>query len=287
MIGIAECRIPLGVTPYESPPGDPLEHHAAGFAKILCSAVFITGLDVDFAAEAIGYFSAPYEPRKELTDRKVDHGNKAVHVTLPNGVVRTAKYYGDQGCVALPKGEDSVYFTPVEIEPNLPDPAVTPWPMGDVLPDDPLPPELDAEKVQAAVDAAFEPAEGLTAAFVVTWTGRLIGERYREGITMHTPLESWSMGKSLTATLMGILIHQGRVRALSACARSRMARGRRSTWRDPYRRHHAHVELPAIQEHGRVELERRGACDECCFAAGGRCRGSVGLGIGTWTLASH
>ena len=196
-------------TPYEPPPGDPLEHHAAGFAKILCSAVFITGLDVDFAAEAIGYFSAPYEPRKELTDRKVDHENKAVQVTLPNGVVRTAKYYGDQGCVALPKGEDSVYFTPVEIEPNLPDPAVTPWPMGDLLPDDPLPPELDGSKVQAAVDAAFEPAESLTAAFVVTWKGRLIGERYREGITMHTPLESWSMGKSLTATLMGILIHQG------------------------------------------------------------------------------
>ena len=196
-------------TPYEPPPGDPLEHHAAGFAKILCSAVFITGLDVDFAAEAIGYFSAPYEPRKELTDRRIDHENKAVHVTLPNGVVRTAKYFGDQGCVALPRGEDALYYTPVVLETTLPDPAVTAWPMGDVLPDEPLPPELDAAKVQAAVDAAFEPAEGLTAAFVVTWKGRLIGERYRDGITMHTPLESWSMGKSLTATLMGILIHQG------------------------------------------------------------------------------
>ena len=37
----------------------------------------------------------------------------------------------------------------------------------------------------------------------------IIGERYRDGITMQTPLESWSMGKSLTATLMGILIRQG------------------------------------------------------------------------------
>ena len=196
-------------TPYEPPPGDPLEHHAAGFARILCSAVFITGLDFDFAADAIGYFIAPYEVRSELTDRRVDHENQAVHVTLPNGVVRTAKYYGDQGCVPLPKGEDDVYFTPVEVESSLPDPEVTPWPMGDVLPDDPLPPELDAAKVESAVDAAFEPAEGLTAAFAVTWKGRLIGERYRDGITMHTPLESWSMGKSLTATLMGILIHEG------------------------------------------------------------------------------
>ena len=51
-----------------------------------------------------------------------------------------------------------------------------------------------------AIDAAFDPAEGMTAAFVVTWKGRLIAERYGEGITATTPLESWSMGKSLTAT---------------------------------------------------------------------------------------
>jgi len=41
------------------PPGDPLEHHASGFAKILCSAVFVTGLDPEFAVENIGYFTAP------------------------------------------------------------------------------------------------------------------------------------------------------------------------------------------------------------------------------------
>jgi CubicO group peptidase (beta-lactamase class C family) len=33
--------------------------------------------------------------------------------------------------------------------------------------------------------------------------------RYGNGITARTPLESWSMGKSLTATLMGVLINQG------------------------------------------------------------------------------
>jgi len=81
--------------------------------------------------------------------------------------------------------------------------------MGDVLPKDPLPSGLDAAKLQQAVDAAFEPATGMTAAFVVTWKGRLVGERYAEGITPRTPLESWSMGKSLTATLLGLLIKQG------------------------------------------------------------------------------
>ena len=45
-------------TEYVPPPGDPLSHHTSGFAKTLCSAVFVTGLDADFAAENIGYFSS-------------------------------------------------------------------------------------------------------------------------------------------------------------------------------------------------------------------------------------
>jgi CubicO group peptidase (beta-lactamase class C family) len=49
----------------------------------------------------------------------------------------------------------------------------------------------------------------MTAAFVVTYKGRIIGERYMEGLDKDTQLASWSMGKSLTATLMGTLIQQG------------------------------------------------------------------------------
>ena len=196
-------------TPYVPPPGDPLEHHTAGFAKIMCSAVFITGLDPDFAAENVGYFTSPYAERTKVGKPVIDRAAKAVHVTLPNGVTLTAKYLGRQGCVTLPVGKRSVDFTPIDVKSKLPNPSTQPWPMGDVLPKAPLPPEIDAAKVKPAVDAAFEPAAELTAAFVVTWRGRIIGERYAEGITAHTPLESWSMGKSVTATLMGILIKQG------------------------------------------------------------------------------
>ncbi|MFC2169935.1 serine hydrolase domain-containing protein [Acidobacteriota bacterium] len=196
-------------TEYVPPPGDALSHHTSGFAKILGSAVFITGLDPDFAAENVGYFTSPYDQRAHVVDRVIDRKNKAVHLTLANGVVRTAKLIGDQGVVTLPIGEESVYFTPVDVKSKLPDPSTHPWPMGDVLPVEPLPRELDTNKVAQAVEAAFEPAEGMTVAFVVTWKGCIIGERYGNGITMHTPLESWSMGKSLTATLMGVLIQQG------------------------------------------------------------------------------
>ena len=175
----------------------------------MCSAVFVTGLDPEFAAENVGYFTSPYAERAKVSRPVVDRENNAVHITLPSGVTRTAKYLGDQGCVTLPIGEDSVYFTPRQIESSLPDPATQPWPMGNALTSDPLPTAIDRQKLQEAINAAFEPAGSMTAAFVVTWRGRLVGERYGEGTAVDTPLESWSMGKSLAATLLGALIQQG------------------------------------------------------------------------------
>ena len=194
-------------TPYVPPPGDPLEHHAAGYAKIMCSAVFVTGLAPAFAAENVGYFTAPYDERAKLGTPKIDRDRRTVQVTLPNGTVRTAKQVGSQGCVALPIGRTDVFFGPSIVKSALPDPKTLPWPMGDVMPAGDLL-AIDKSKVQQAVDAAFDPA-GMPAAFIVTYKGRIIAERYGENITPATPLESWSMGKSVTATLLGILIKQG------------------------------------------------------------------------------
>jgi CubicO group peptidase (beta-lactamase class C family) len=194
-------------TAYVPPPGDALAHHAAGFAKVVCSAVFVTGLRPDFAAENVGYFTAPYAERAKMGKPVIDRARKAVHVTLADGVERTAVFLGDQGCVTLPLGQRSVSFTPIAIERRA-DPT-KPWPAGDVLPSEPLPPDLDAARLRQAVDAAFEPVDAMTTAFVVTWKGRLVAERYGEGVTPRTPLESWSMGKSLSATLMGVLLQQG------------------------------------------------------------------------------
>jgi CubicO group peptidase (beta-lactamase class C family) len=196
-------------TPYEPVPGNPLEHHTSGYAKTMCSAVFITGLDPEVAAESVGYFTGPYAERKKVGKPVVDRAKKEVRITIPDGPTLTARYFGSQGCITLPPGKDGVFFMPSPVTPKLPDAKTTAWPMGDQLPSDPLPPGIDGAKLKQAIDAAFEPAEALTSAFVVTHQGRLIGERYMEGITSTTPLESWSMGKSVTATMMGILIQQG------------------------------------------------------------------------------
>ena len=205
---LARARALELATPYVPPPGDPMEHYASGYAKILCSSVFISGLDPDFAAENVGYFTAPYEVRRQLGNPRIDRAKRSVSVTMPNGTVRTALQVGSQGCVTLPVGKSQVFFTPSVVAAALPDPATQPWPMGDALPGTPLPAGLDRARLDSAVDDAFDPA-AMTAAVVVTYQGRIIAERYAPGISASTPLESWSMGKSLAGTLLGVLMQQG------------------------------------------------------------------------------
>ena len=65
-------------TPYIPPPaGSPLEHFAAGFAKVMCSAVFITGLEPEFAAENVGFFTAPHKNRAKVDKPVVDRNRKS------------------------------------------------------------------------------------------------------------------------------------------------------------------------------------------------------------------
>lgn len=73
-------------TDYSPPPGDALSHHAAGFAKVLCSVVFVTGLEAEFVAENIGYFSARYEERAKFSKWSIHEDDKYAEVTLPNGI---------------------------------------------------------------------------------------------------------------------------------------------------------------------------------------------------------
>jgi hypothetical protein len=166
-------------TPYVPPPGDPLEHYASGYAKIMCSSIFVTRLDPAFAIENVGYFTALYAERAKLGTPKIDREKRTVHVTMPNGTVRIAKQVGSQGCVTLPIGKTDVFFKPSIVKSALPDSKTQPWPMGDVLPAGDVPAGIDHAKIQQAVEAAFDPA-GMTAAFVVTFHHRPVGRLHRD-----------------------------------------------------------------------------------------------------------
>jgi len=190
---------PEGVTP--------ISLGLAGYAKVLCSAVFVSGREPAEAFRNSGFFLFPEEQRAGLT-YAVDRAEKRVRMTH-GSTTRTAKLYGDQGCVIHPDDHDGVYFTPVPVRTRLPPAASEPWPMGDRAPADAAPTGIDRARVDKALDIAFSDPDALTAAMVVVHKGQIVGERYMAGITKDTQLESWSMGKSLTATLFALLVKDG------------------------------------------------------------------------------
>ena len=155
-------------------PGDALSHHTSGYAKTLCSAVFLTGYDAEFAAEHVGYFTGPYEERTKVGKPVVDMVKKTVSITLPNGTVRTAVYHQRPGLHhAIPNGTEKLDLHAEAREDRTcrpPRRRTGRWAIA--MPKTPLPAGLDEAKVKAAVDAAFADPAAETTAFVVTWKGR-------------------------------------------------------------------------------------------------------------------
>lgn len=192
---------------WRPPPGEPLAHYAAGYAKQMCSGVFISGMTPAFVDVTLGDGNAlaPVIQRTRLGEPVVDRASAEVRVTTDSGLTRVARDVGDQGCVVLPMGDDRLRFAPTTRQRM---PGAAPRAAGQP-PAARVPLQLDGGPLAAAVEAAFTPEDALTQAFVVSWRGQVVAERYGPQADAGTPLEGWSMGKSLIATLLGRILNDG------------------------------------------------------------------------------
>jgi len=90
-----------------------------------------------------------------------------------------------------------------------------PWPQGSEVADPIQVDGIDMAGIENALDAAFaEPGPDnlrKTRAVVVVHDGKLIAERYASGFHKDMPLLGWSMGKSVTNALVGILVKEGKL----------------------------------------------------------------------------
>lgn len=172
-------------------------------AKTLCSGVFVSGR----AAQAVlaEDVRADSHPLLRAVTAAVDTRQQRVDARFLGLAQRVAQYRPGLGCtLALPADAE------------LPALDASQQAVGSRQPG-PLPAGRPPPGLQDAVDWAFDfdPAVR-TRAVVVLHDGHLVAERYAEGFSADTPMPGWSMSKTVTAALAGVLVGQRRLRLDSA-----------------------------------------------------------------------
>ncbi len=180
----------------------------AYFAKVMCSAAFVSGrspediLAVDLALD---------NPLVHGLEVDVDRESQQVTATFKGSFANIAVHRPGLGCTL------AVRMSPEELrsqslagyQPASPQP----WPGGNTSAAEPS--TIDSERLRQAVDAAFDEPDPdrlrRTRAIVVVHDGELVAERYAQGFNADTALTGWSMTKSVTNALIGILVGQGRL----------------------------------------------------------------------------
>ena len=89
------------------------------------------------------------------------------------------------------------------------------WPSGDKTAE-PVPANVDTAQLQKAIGNAMQAVSkkgkpAYTRAFLVVYDGKIIGERYAPGFDKNSPMIGWSMSKSLTAAVIGVLVKAGKL----------------------------------------------------------------------------
>jgi len=183
-------------------------------AKALCAAIFVSGRDAETVAREDMGFNTLFK----LFTPKINTHRKTVSCSLlGTGMFkRKALHVEGLGPVLLSGiNENTIREWRPEIIPAQPaHPEKIPWPQGDLLPAG-NPKNINMARIDKAVAKLFSeenPQKKLyTRAVIVVHKGRIIAERYGEGITKDTPLLSWSVAKSMVNALVGIMVLQGKI----------------------------------------------------------------------------
>lgn len=162
-------------------------------AKNLCSCVYVSGISQEEAKKTDLAFSLLW-----MATTEVDEENQVVHSNVLGMHPKKAVYREGRGCTLA-------YDTEIEAHNPKSNVVYSPeiWPQELVSGS----PEMQAT-LQKAFDAPGK-TELNTRGLVVIHKGQIIGEAYADGIDMNTPLLGWSMAKSVTGMLAGVLAKDG------------------------------------------------------------------------------
>jgi len=185
---------------------------ATGYgAKSMASGIFIGGREPLMVQDQdLNYSIVKY------TSSKIDFVKKTVTTSFWGMAPQTAVFRKGLGCCLIDgKPLDSlmqITFVPPAEQPGV---WQKPWPEGDKL-SDTIFAVINRTRLDSFINDAFLTKGGnskRTAAVVVVYKGKLVGEKYwkEKGITADTKLWGWSMNKSIMNALTGILVKEGKL----------------------------------------------------------------------------
>jgi len=174
-------------------------------AKMVGSWVFMTDRtqqDVE-ANELHSFFLS-------LSKNIVYKTDKSVMGSFVGTAKQKAIYRDGLGCTLLADGDEAAVRKQKLIQKKLPErPDTIAWPTGDILPDGNAV-KVNKQKLNEAIDSAL--SWGNTRAVMVCYDTSFVVEKYRKGFSKRTRLLGWSMSKSVTGTMVGVLVKEGKLK---------------------------------------------------------------------------
>lgn len=181
-------------------------------AKNMCSCVMLAGRNSqDVIKNELGGFPL------RLGSFEVNYQDSSATGKVFGLAKRKAIYRRGLGCSLVVEIEEETFRDQkvnLAAKPVLSQDTIA-WPDGNLIQDS-IPKNIDRQKIEMVLDSAFvEPSPDKlrrTRAIVVVYDGQIIAERYAEGFNQHSKLIGWSMTKSITNALVGILVKEGKLK---------------------------------------------------------------------------
>lgn len=179
-------------------------------AKNLCSCAYLSGRSAQSVRD------------NELSAFPLSIGTFELHpedssatATVFGFAKQKAVYRKGLGCTLVNEiSEEELRNQKFNLPDALPNQDSIPWPMGNLIRDTVIQ-GVDYNLLNKIVADAFsEPGEEKnrrTRAILVIYDGQIIAEKYAEGFDKNTRQLGWSMAKSVTNSLIGILVRDGKL----------------------------------------------------------------------------
>ena len=176
-------------------------------AKNMSSSVFLAGRSLEITDTQDNNFS-PIDLAKD----EVDHKSKSVTASVYGFMKRKAIYREGLGSILM--NDDFEGSTQFLVPHRTKSTSNLPYPYGNGAINDTVFANVNYDQLLMAINNAFD-SEGViakkTRAVLVLYKDQLIAEKYTEGFDENSKILGWSMTKSVTSAIIGILEKQGKV----------------------------------------------------------------------------